>query len=251
MMQAAENMLRRLTNLEHPANLQGARKAGTSMESIYLFMEERNILRMLQSIHKSGVRISEIVQNMLSFARKSNFERSDHSIEKLLDKTVEPAATDYDLRKQYDFKAIKIIKEYADDLPPVPCEGAKIQQVFLNILRNGALAMSEQQSAAASSPGKKLSPQFILRLAKEKNMLRIEIEDNGPGMNAEIRTRIFEPFYTTKPVGTGTGLGLSVSYFIITENHGGTMNVISEPGRGANFIIRLPLAESSGNSDRP
>lgn len=85
------------------------------------------------------------------------------------------------------------------------------------------------------------TPCFVLRLAREKNMLRIEIQDNGPGMDKSTKSRIFEPFFTTKPVGVGTGLGLSVSYFIITQNHGGTMDVISSPGKGANFIIRLPL----------
>jgi len=122
----------------------------------------------------------------------------------------------------------------------IPCEGAKIQQVLLNILRNGAQAMQDQ---GADSSGVSC---FILRLVKEKNMLRIEIEDNGPGMDKTIQSRIFEPFFTTKPVGVGTGLGLSVSYFIITQNHGGSMDVISSPGKGSNFIIRLPLEEKNG-----
>ena len=72
-------------------------------------------------------------------------------------------------------------------------------------------------------------------------MVRLEIADTGPGMNKEIQKRVFEPFYTTKPVGVGTGLGLSVSYFIITENHHGKMSVESQPGLGAKFIIHLPV----------
>jgi signal transduction histidine kinase len=68
----------------------------------------------------------------------------------------------------------------------------------------------------------------------------VEIEDNGPGMDAKTRRRIFEPFFTTKPVGEGTGLGLSVSYFIITENHGGKMNVQAPENGGTRFVIRLP-----------
>ncbi len=71
-------------------------------------------------------------------------------------------------------------------------------------------------------------------------MALIEVEDNGPGMDAETRKRVFEPFFTTKGVGLGTGLGLSVSYFIITENHGGSMGVESSPGMGACFSIRIP-----------
>ncbi|WP_289023026.1 ATP-binding protein, partial [Desulfobacter postgatei] len=84
---------------------------------------------------------------------------------------------------------------------------------------------------------------FILRIAKEEKMLRIEIEDNGPGMDKITQSRIFEPFFTTKPIGIGTGLGLSVSYFIITQNHHGTMDVVSLLGKGSTFIIRLPLEQ--------
>lgn len=117
----------------------------------------------------------------------------------------------------------------------VPCDTAKIQQVLLNILGNGAQAMQAQDMAGDYTPC------FILRLAKEKNMLRIEIQDNGPGMNETTQSRIFEPFFTTKPSGLGTGLGLSVSYFIITQNHLGTIDVVSSLKKGSNFIIRIPL----------
>ena len=79
------------------------------------------------------------------------------------------------------------------------------------------------------------------RLDSDQNMAQIEIEDNGPGMDEATSKRIFEPFFTTKAVGLGTGLGLSVSYFIITENHGGQIAVDSQPGVGARFIISLPL----------
>ena len=74
-------------------------------------------------------------------------------------------------------------------------------------------------------------------------MVCLEIEDNGPGMNASTRKRVFEPFFTTKPVGERTGLGLSVSYVIITENHGGEMEVESIPGTGTKIIIHLPTGE--------
>lgn len=71
-------------------------------------------------------------------------------------------------------------------------------------------------------------------------MVFVEIEDNGHGMDAETRKRIFEPFFTTKPKGVGTGLGLSASYFLITEDHGGEMTVESDPGEGTKFIFHLP-----------
>jgi signal transduction histidine kinase len=92
----------------------------------------------------------------------------------------------------------------------------------------------------AEMAGKPAEPTITLRLKSEPEMALIEVQDNGPGMNAETRKRAFEPFFTTKEVGHGTGLGLSVSFFIITENHGGTMHLDSAPGRGACFSIRLP-----------
>lgn len=158
-------------------------------------------------------------------------------LELILDRTLELAATDYDLKRQYDFKTIEIEKEYAKDLPLVPCEKAKIQQVILNILRNGAESMQEAEIK---------KPKFLLRtwFEKDREMVVMEIENNGPGIDENIRKRIFEPFFTTKPVGIGTGLGLSVSYFIITENHGGELAVESPEGSGARFIIRLPLTRS-------
>ena len=77
--------------------------------------------------------------------------------------------------------------------------------------------------------------------------MRVEIEDNGPGMEAAVRKRIFEPFFTTKTVGVGTGLGLSVSYFIVTENHGGTLTVSSTPGAGSRFTILLPVKKDAAD----
>ena len=236
MMQSANVMKNRLGRVDMPANLKVAEELGISMGDIKLFMEKREIFRMLDAIQESGARAAEIVSNMLSFARKSDASTSSHSPDQLMDESLELAATDYDLKKQYDFKSIEIIKEYAQDLPMLLCEGAKIQQVLLNILRNGAQAM---QAAKIQSP------KFIIRIYKKEapGMVCIEIDDNGPGMDDATKSKVFDPFFTTKPVGVGTGLGLSVSYFIITENHKGTLAVMSEPGRGANFIIGLPVRD--------
>lgn len=225
----------RLTNKKLPANIEAARSANTSMETIYHFMEIRNIPRMIKAITDSGSRMASIVGNMLSFARKSDSSFSAMNLGDLLDKVLDLAATDFNLQKHYDFKSILIEKVYEDNLPLIPCEGNTIQQVLLNLIKNGAYAMLEDS--------KTVKPKFIFRLHHERtpNMLRIEIEDNGPGMDKKTCKRIFEPFFTTKPVGIGTGLGLSVSYFIITESHKGTMTVESKPEEGSNFIIRLPV----------
>ena len=240
MMQTASVMRDRLTNLDLEANIRAAGESGTTMEAIAAFMERRKIIEMLERICKSGSRAAEIIQNMLSFARKSDSTRAIHALSDLLDRSVDLAGADYDLKKKYDFRQIEITREYEEGLPGVPCESGKIQQVLLNILRNGAEAM---QDARQEEGMEHAAPRFTLRLAheRESGMVRIEIEDNGPGMEENVRRRVFEPFFTTKPTDKGTGLGLSVSYFIITENHGGDMSVESAPGKGAKFIVRLPV----------
>ena len=237
MMQTAQVMTQRLTSgLDIPASREAAKEAGTNIEAISRFMETRGIQRMNHTIIDAGQRVSKIVNNMLTFARKDSSTISPHDLNEILDKTIELAATDYDLKKTYDFKQIHIIKKYNHDLYAVPCQASKIQQVVLNVLTNGAQAMQD---------AKTLQPQFNIRtyVDSTRNMACMEIEDNGPGMDEKIRKHIFNPFFTTKPVGVGTGLGLSVSYFIITEHHKGEMTVESSPGAGAKFVIRIPLTQ--------
>ena len=226
---------RLIENPEMHLNLQAAESAGTSMAALKKFMELRDIERIIASIKESGFRAAEIIDNMLNFARKSEGQYSSHSIDKLLDKTLELMNSDFDSKSKYDFKKINIVKKYSENIREFPCEGAKIQQVFLNIFHNGAEAM-------LSSGIEK--PVFQLTTKCENNKVIIEIEDNGPGMAENIRKRIFEPFFTTKPEGVGTGLGLSVSYFIITENHHGEMNVETIEGKGTKFIIKLPISNA-------
>ncbi|WP_022663818.1 ABC transporter substrate binding protein [Desulfospira joergensenii] len=239
MMQSADVIARRLTRAHMPANRDAAEKIGIPMDKIKAYMEERGILDLLTTVLESGQRMSHIVTNMLRFARKSEDTLSLNSIENLMDKTLDLAATDFNLKKHHDFKKVRIVKKYEPGLPLVLCEGNKIQQVFLNILSNGTQAMLA--SAARD-------PEFVLEIKseREREMVCIRIRDNGPGMDEPTRKRIFEPFFTTKPVGEGTGLGLSVSYFIVTENHGGEMGVESAPGSGSEFFIRLPFRQNIG-----
>ena len=85
-------------------------------------------------------------------------------------------------------------------------------------------------------------PTFLIQLTHDRNWAYIEIEDNGLGMKVDQQKRIFEPFFTTKNTQEGTGLGLSVSYFIITESHKGGLTVESIPGKGTKFVIKLPYS---------
>ncbi len=213
-----------------PVNHRVAQEAGIDFDGLQRYLEKRDVLEMLHNVIGSGKRASKIVKDMLSFARKGNLQQTRTSIPELLDTTLELARNDYKLKNEYNFKNIDIKRVYEPELPAVMCEAPKIQQVLFNVLRNGAEAMLEQPE-----------PCFTVRARKVDGFIQIEIEDNGRGISAETKKHLFEPFYTTKEIGKGTGLGLSVSYFIISEGHGGEMNVESEPGRGACFYIRLPV----------
>ena len=222
-----------------PANHKAAETAGTTLTAIKAYLALRKLPDLIGNIRESGTRAAAIVRNMLSFARKSEKVVSNHHLTTLLDQTLDLLRTDYDMKKHYDFKQIRIQREYDQAASPVPCEAGKLQQVFMNILKNGAEAMAEVTDASAS-------PALILRVQDDGAWVRVEIEDNGPGMDEGTRRRIFEPFFTTKPLGKGSGLGLSVSYFIVTEDHGGEMRVVPAVGGGTCFVIRLPKAIKAG-----
>jgi len=216
-----------------PVNLKTAQELGLDFDTLQAYMEKRSVYRLMDLVLDAGRRAADIVSNMLSFSRKSNSGFLPEDICDLMDKTLMLAESDYSFKKKFDFKLIKIKKEYEPDIPGVVCKPSEIQQVFLNLLSNGAQAMLSMPDGH--------SPCFELKIFQEDNMVCIEIKDNGPGMNEEVKKRVFEPFFTTKHVGEGTGLGLSVSYFIIVENHKGSISVSSKPGGGTAFTIKLPL----------
>jgi signal transduction histidine kinase len=220
-----------------PANLSAAEACGLDVRRMQAYMGSRGILDMIEAIDQSCQRAATIVRNMLAFSRKSDTVFSGHHLADLLEQTLELAGNDFHLKDHYDFRKIVMVKAYARNLPPVSCDAAQIQQVLLNILKNGAQAMRE--TADHSRPAT-----FTLNVYADRYHGCIAITDNGPGMPEEIRKRIFEPFYTTKSVGSGTGLGLSIAYFIITENHNGTLDVSSTPGEGTTFTLRLPLTQA-------
>ncbi len=134
---------------------------------------------------------------------------------------------------------IQVIRNYGD-IPMVECLAGKINQVFMNIMTNAIHALLD-------SPQKPASPTLQITTDRVGDYVRIQIEDNGPGMPEAVKQRIFEPFFTTKVVGKGTGLGLSIVYTII-ENHKGALEVRSSEGKGTNFIITLPILQNyAGN----
>jgi len=230
--QSAQNIQRRFSpSLDK--NSQVAKKLNVDLHAVQSYMEERNIDKFVNGIRAAGERAAKIIDDMLQFSRKSESDMAPTDLHQTIEAALTLANQDFDLTKKYDFKNIDIVKEYEPDLPLVPCTETQIEQVILNLLRNSAYSLYQKDLL---EPAK-----IVLRTALEENYVRIEVEDNGAGIDETVKSRIFEPFFTTKAVDEGTGLGLSVSFMIITANHQGSMEAVSEPPLGATFIIRLPL----------
>ena len=231
--QGIQNIQRRL-NPEIAKNSEFSNKYDIDIRKLHQFLDERKVLTFLNSGRIAVERAAQIVRNMLMFSRKSDSTSHLTNIADLVEYTINLGASDYDMKKKYDFKFVNIIREFEPDLPEINCCSSEIEQVLLNLFKNSLQAMEVMTD-------KTFQPKLRIRLGQEGLFLKIEIEDNGPGIPDEVKHRIFEPFFTTKAVGLGTGLGLSVSYSIVTQNHSGTFDVESEVGKYTKFIIRLPL----------
>lgn len=236
-LQAVQNITRRFSpDLE--VNRKAADAVGCSMESLQEYVKHRRIDGMLQGIRESGERAAHIVANMLSFSRKSEKHHKPHDLNTIVERAVTLAESDYDLKHSYDFRKVAIVRDFADEKLMVECEENEIVQVTFNLLRNAAQALFD---CFERNGGDQFSGRIVISTYLEGNSAVLVVADNGPGMDEETQRRVFEPFFTTKSPGMGTGLGLSVTYFIITGSHRGTISVESSPGEGAAFTISLPV----------
>jgi PAS domain S-box-containing protein len=231
-LQSCQNIQRRLAPDLEP-NRRTAEALGIDLDRVYRYLDERGILDFINAIQQSASRASHIVADMLAYSRSTTTDFQPARVEEMLDTVVRLAASDYDLKKKYDFKQVEIVRDFDPEFETLICDHTEIEQVLLNLIKNAAQAMSEG--------GTPLPHRIILRTRREGDYGRIDVEDNGPGMDERTQRRVFEPFFTTKAAGAGTGLGLSVSYFIVTDQHNGTLGVTSKPGEGTSFTVRLPL----------
>lgn len=200
-------------------------------------INEHHIMDELGGLLKDGLhgigQISEIVQNLKNFSRLDRSRVSEFSVEDGLESTLM-------LAKNLLKNKVEIKREFGG-VGKISCSPSQINQVFLNIITNAVHAMPEREE-----PGV-----ITLRTAMEnKDMVRIEIADNGSGIPADVLPKIFDPFFTTKDIGKGTGMGLSISFKIIQE-HGGKIEVNTESGIGTVFSILLPLASLNAQAIQP
>lgn len=229
--QSVQNLRRRLSS-GLAANEQVAAEEGIDIAALQRYLERRGITEILTNITTAGTRAADIIARMLAFSQKSIIGRTSTRLPELMDRAIDLAACDYDLKKRYDFRAITINRDYDPALPPVVVNAGEIEQVMFSLLKNAGQALAER-------PVDRL-PRIDVRIGARDGFVVIEVSDNGPGIPATVRPHIFDPFFTTKKVGEGTGLGLSVSYAIIVQHHQGSIQVDSHEGEGARFTVRLP-----------
>jgi len=217
---------------DNKKNQAQAEASGTSIEAINDYLKEREIIKLVEGIRECGSRTSKIVKSMLSFSHQGT-SRIKENIPELITEAIDLSMNDYDMKKRCRFRDFDIQTDFDEALPGVICERTKIEQVIMNLLKNAAQSMLEMPEGH--------KPKISIKVRKDNQFARIELQDNGPGIRQKDQKRIFDPFFTTKEVGVGTGLGLSLAYFIITKNHNGIIRVESELGKGTCFIIQIPL----------
>lgn len=190
----------------------------------------------MDGIRESALTAGKIIKSLLEFSSPHKGSFSSVNLKGIVENALLLSRTDYNMKKQYGIANIKIVKEYSPDLSPVICVGTEIERVILNLIKNSVQSLF--------SADLKEKPRIILRITANNTNAVVEVEDNGPGIPEEVKKHIFDPFFTTRDVGTGTGLGLSVVHAIIVDKHKGEIRVESEPGKGAKFIVELPLHQA-------
>ncbi|MEM7298675.1 MAG: HAMP domain-containing sensor histidine kinase [Bacteroidota bacterium] len=214
---------------EEYARIDDGEEAGDVLEAVKELKEEHEydeivdeLDDLINDVNYGVQRTIEIVKGLRVFSRLDEEEAKNANINENIDATLTL------LRNKTKGK-IEITKHYDESMNDIECYPGQLNQVFMNILNNAVQAMPEEKKDA----------EITIYTEEEKDGVVIRLKDNGVGIPDEIKDRIWEPFFTTKEVGVGTGLGMSITYGII-EKHGGKIDLVSEVGQGTEFIISLP-----------
>ncbi|MEP0885392.1 response regulator [Trichocoleus sp. ST-U3] len=195
--------------------------------------------KMFLSMHTGIDRIRNISTSLRTFSRADVDYKVSVDIHEGLESTL--MILQHRLKAQNYRPAIQIIKNYGE-IPKVECYLGQLNQVFMNILANAIDAVEEANLGHTYEAIKENPNHIIIQTEmKDEHQVAVRIADNGMGMTKDIKQRIFDHLFTTKPVGKGTGLGLTIAHQIIVEKHGGTLEVNSEWGRGTEFVVTLPI----------
>lgn len=180
-------------------------------------------LSMLHQIEEGTRRMSGIVKALKSYSYLDQAPVQNVDLRAGLEDTL--------LLLSHKTKGVEIDRDYGPDVPEIEALGSELNQVWTNLIDNALYALAEAETE---------QPRLAIRTMATDGGVAVEIEDNGPGIPEEIQHRVFDSFFTTKPPGSGTGLGLDISRNIVIYHHGGNLTVDSEPGR-TRFRVELPL----------
>ncbi|WP_460925016.1 sensor histidine kinase [Pontibacter brevis] len=193
-----------------------------------------NLEHNLQKIQIHGRRADSIVKNMLQHSRASSGEKQLTNLNSLADEYLRLAYSGF--RSKDKGFTCSIETSFDENLKKVEVVPQELGRVLLNLFNNAFYAVQQKQQL--EQPG--YEPKVTVSTHKQEGQVEIRVRDNGTGMPESVKSKVFQPFFTTKPTGQGTGLGLSLSYDIITKGHGGEMRVASEEGEWSDFTISIP-----------
>ncbi|ALF53335.1 chemotaxis protein CheY [Nostoc piscinale CENA21] len=210
------------------------------IEEIDLEYLYEDLPKLLLSMHQGIERLKDISLSLRTFARADISSKVEFQIHEGLDSTI--MLLKHRLKDQGDRPKIEVVAQYSE-LPPITCYPGQLNQVFMNIIANAIDAFDDLHQNVSKQA---ISPcQYTITITtsvdNQQETVSICIEDNALGMPPEVQARIFEPSFTTKPVGKGTGLGLAISYQIIVDKHHGNIHCLSTASQGTKFVITLPI----------
>lgn len=229
-------------------------------EAVEIEFLVRDLPQLLDSMDLGTDRIRNLSQSLRNFSRSDSSNQVQVNIHDGIESTL--LILGHRLKAKGDRPKIEVIKNYGN-LPEVSCYPGLLNQVFMNVIANAidALEIGNEtplgttEESSSTSTKIALNPIATIRISTEvvENCAIVRIADNGPGIPEQIRSKLFEPMFTTKPIGQGTGLGLSISRDIVVEKHGGQLKCISAPGQGTVFVIEVPLEplENTSSHTKP
>jgi two-component system NtrC family sensor kinase len=230
-----------LVNLYAKHYPQPTAEIADEIEAIEFDFLVKDLPKLLSSMKVGAERIRQIVLSLRNFSRLDEAEQKSVDIHEGIDNTL--LILQHRLKEKVGRATIQIVKEYGN-LPLIECYAGQLNQVFMNIINNGLDALEDYNHQRSLE--EIINNPSIIKITTEvieTNWVQVRIADNGLGITPEVQKRLFDPFFTTKSVGKGTGLGLSISYQIIVEKHKGDLQCISAPGKGSEFIIKIPIKQ--------
>lgn len=209
------------------------------LDSIDLEFLTQDLSKILRSVKGGTRRIQEIVLSLRNFSRLDEAEWKAVDIHEGIDSSL--MILQHRLKAKVERPEIQVVKNYAS-LPEVACYAGQLNQVFLNLLANAVDALEElNEKRSFQEIAKNPNIIWIQTQLINHHHIRISIRDNGIGLSEQSHAQLFNPFFTTKPIGKGTGLGLPISYQVVVDKHGGKLYCNSTQAQGTEFVIEIPV----------